>query len=218
MNRNSALVALCHASYNRLMNVREAKDFLVDQAAKQAAIEGIPLSDLEKRMMYFTESTDATEDPIALNEQFSAHYDSDAFELKIRQLLNKAHRRIKAESPGMRHAWNAAVRELGKGDHYLLVMLHVPPTKRGLPRWMFTAAIVLGLVALISLRRFVFDVGSDSRRAQPAPIDKYLPTLSPATQHVLFALFLLIVVFAISWQLASNSASSTRTGIRKNRK
>jgi hypothetical protein len=37
------------------MNVREAKNFLADQAAQQAAIDGVPLSDLEKRTMYFTE-------------------------------------------------------------------------------------------------------------------------------------------------------------------
>src|SRR5713101_9480648 len=39
----------------RPMRVREAKDFLVAQTAEQAALEGVPLSDLEKRMMYFTE-------------------------------------------------------------------------------------------------------------------------------------------------------------------
>jgi len=37
------------------MNVREAKDFLVHQTAEQAALDSIPLSDLERRMMYFTE-------------------------------------------------------------------------------------------------------------------------------------------------------------------
>ena len=38
------------------MQVREAKDFLVQQTAEQAQLEGVPLSELEKRMMYFTES------------------------------------------------------------------------------------------------------------------------------------------------------------------
>lgn len=37
------------------MRVLEAKDFLVQQTAEQAALENAPLSDLEKRMMYFTE-------------------------------------------------------------------------------------------------------------------------------------------------------------------
>jgi hypothetical protein len=37
------------------MNVREAKDFLLNQAAKQAAIDGVSLSGVEKRMMHLTE-------------------------------------------------------------------------------------------------------------------------------------------------------------------
>jgi hypothetical protein len=36
------------------MNVREAKDFLVHQA-EQAGLGSVPLSELETRMMYFTE-------------------------------------------------------------------------------------------------------------------------------------------------------------------
>jgi hypothetical protein len=33
------------------MQVAQAKDFLVRQTAEQARLEGVPLSDLEKRMM-----------------------------------------------------------------------------------------------------------------------------------------------------------------------
>lgn len=42
------------------MNTRQAKDFLADQAAQQAVLDHIPLSDLEKRMMYFTETDPAS--------------------------------------------------------------------------------------------------------------------------------------------------------------
>jgi hypothetical protein len=38
------------------MQVREAKDFLVQQTAEQAQLEGVALSELEKRTMYSTES------------------------------------------------------------------------------------------------------------------------------------------------------------------
>jgi len=31
------------------MQVREAKDFLVQETAKQASLEGVPVSELEKR-------------------------------------------------------------------------------------------------------------------------------------------------------------------------
>ena len=41
------------------MQVREAKDFLVQQTAQQAQMEGVALSELEKRMMYFTSQTKA---------------------------------------------------------------------------------------------------------------------------------------------------------------
>lgn len=50
------------------MNVKQAKDFLVEQVAEQAAIEDVPLSDLEKRMMYFTETDGSCENPLQLNE------------------------------------------------------------------------------------------------------------------------------------------------------
>ena len=38
------------------MDSKEAKDFLVQQVTEQAALEGLSLSEIEKKMMYFTES------------------------------------------------------------------------------------------------------------------------------------------------------------------
>jgi hypothetical protein len=46
----------------RRMQVREAKDFLAQQAAEQAQLEGVPLSELEKRMMYFTSKNKGARD------------------------------------------------------------------------------------------------------------------------------------------------------------
>lgn len=82
------------------MNTMQAKDFLADQAAQQAAIDGISLSDLEKRMMYFTESDPAScENPVDLNTEFEERYDTGEYELKISGLLNHVHRRLKQGSP-----------------------------------------------------------------------------------------------------------------------
>jgi len=66
------------------MKVLEAKDFLVRQTAEQAALENVPLSDLEKRMVYFTETDECPEDPIALNDAFEAEYDTAEYEAKSR--------------------------------------------------------------------------------------------------------------------------------------
>jgi|SRR5580704_647325 hypothetical protein len=105
----------------RAMQVREAKDFLVTQTAEQATLEGVPLSDLEKRMMYFTESPDAVEDPVKLNEEFDAQYDSEEYESKVAKLLHNAHARIKKANPEKARLWSDAIHTLRRGDHYLLV-------------------------------------------------------------------------------------------------
>lgn len=106
------------------MDTKRAKEVLVQQVVEQAALESVPLSDLEKRMMYFTESDPATcENPIELNDEFEAQYDTDEYERKISRLLHDAHKRLKDENGEKLRNWNEAVRILRKGDHYVLVML-----------------------------------------------------------------------------------------------
>jgi hypothetical protein len=104
------------------MQVREAKDFLVRETAEQARIEGVPLSELEKRMMYFVENEEMSEDPIALNEEFESEYDTDEYEAKIHRLLHRAYARVKKENPATARQWKEAIGELSKGDHYLPVL------------------------------------------------------------------------------------------------
>jgi len=104
------------------MRVLEAKDFLAQQTAEQARLEGVALSELEKRMMYFVENEEMREDPIALNEQFEAEYDTDEYEAKIHGLLHRAYARVKKENPETARQWKEAIREMSKGDHYLPVL------------------------------------------------------------------------------------------------
>jgi len=100
----------------------EAKDFLVGQTAEQAALENAPLSDLEKRMMYFTEACECPEDPLALNNAFEAAYDTAEYEAKISKLMHHAYQRIRKENPETAGRWKEAIKQLSKGDHYLLVL------------------------------------------------------------------------------------------------
>lgn len=105
------------------MNTKEAKDFLADQAAQQAALDRIPLSDLERRMMYFTESDpDSCHDPINLNEEFEEKYDTVEYEVKMSRLLRRAYKRLKAENAGGKLQWGEAISALEKGDHYVLLL------------------------------------------------------------------------------------------------
>src|SRR6266481_1882425 len=101
------------------LNTKQAKDFLVDQAVKQAALEGVPLADVEKRMMYFTEGDAAScDNPVELNDEFEAQYETKEYETKISRLLRHAYKRLKEENPERRRNWDQAIGTLGKGDHY----------------------------------------------------------------------------------------------------
>jgi hypothetical protein len=65
------------------MKTKQAKDFLVLETTQQAARENIPLSDIEKKMMYFRES-DATscDNPSELNDKFEAQHNTAEYEAK----------------------------------------------------------------------------------------------------------------------------------------
>jgi hypothetical protein len=136
------------------MRVREAKDLLVQQAAEQAAIENVPLSDLEKRMMYFTESADAVEDPIKLNEEFDAEYDNAEYEAKISKLLHHAHDRIKKKNPETAGEWDAAMQQLRKGDHYILALWDLPSSER--PPYDSLKLLGAGLLVAVALMAIIF--------------------------------------------------------------
>jgi hypothetical protein len=97
------------------IRVRKAKDFLVAQTVEQAALEGAPLSDLEKRMMYFTEGAGATEDPTTLNEEFEAPYERAKYEKKISHFMHHAHTRVHKQGETALQTWDDAIRRLKRG-------------------------------------------------------------------------------------------------------
>ena len=105
------------------MNTEDAKDFLADQAAQQAALDHITISDLEKRMMYFSESDPAScDDPVRLDDEFEEKYATAEYEAKMSRLLHRAYKRLKVENPAGKLHWDEAISTLEKGDHYILVL------------------------------------------------------------------------------------------------
>ena len=61
--------------------------FWCQKTLRRPQLEGVSLSDLEKRMMYFTESdASSCDDPLALNEEFDTHYEMPNYEAKISKL------------------------------------------------------------------------------------------------------------------------------------
>jgi hypothetical protein len=133
------------------MNTKQAKDFLVQQTAEQAARESVPLSETEKKMMYFTES-DATscDNPLELNGEFEAQYDTAEYETKISRLLHHTYERLKLEDPEGIRTWNQAIRTLRKGDHYFLVLWGIKPRSEN-PTRDFLKPVGVGMLIAVGI-------------------------------------------------------------------
>jgi len=107
----------------RRARAQRAKEFLISQIVEQAQRDNVPLSEVERKMLYFTESEETLPDMLEVNEQFEKEYNTAKYEKKIAGLLRNAFRRNREESTESESRWNKAVADLRKGDHYLLVML-----------------------------------------------------------------------------------------------
>ncbi len=138
------------------MNTKQAKDFLVQQAAKQAALEGAPLTDIEKRMMYFT------------NDELEGRYETWEYEVKISRLLHHSYKRLREEDTEGASDWRQAIGTLRRGDHYLLVLWHIkPPSEHPIFHFFklfgvgLFIAMGIGIAALLAAK---FDISPDRYR------------------------------------------------------
>jgi hypothetical protein len=102
---------------------QEAKDYLIAQVVEEAQRENVELSELERKMLYFTESQETLPDILEVNDQFEQEYDDAEYEAKISSLLRNARKRVQKESPDGWRRWWQAERDLRKEDHYLGVMV-----------------------------------------------------------------------------------------------
>ncbi len=108
---------------NRFSNAREAKEFLVAQIVAEAQIEGVPLAEVERKMLYFSETHWAPDDIMETNEKFDEEYDQQEYEEKISALARNARQRARETDKQEMEAWEDAIRVLRKEDHYILVMI-----------------------------------------------------------------------------------------------
>jgi len=102
---------------------REAKEFMVGCIVAEAEREGVPLSDVERKMLYFTETAWAPPDILEVNEAFEREYDTEEYEQKIARLIRGFCAHACTETPEAFDAWNQACCVLAQEDHYLLVLV-----------------------------------------------------------------------------------------------
>ena len=102
---------------------QEAKEFLVSEIVAEAQRENVPLSEIERKMLYFSETAWTLPDIMEVNDQFGREYDQAKYEKKIARLIRNAAKRARKESPKDFARWMSATRKLNKEDHYISVMV-----------------------------------------------------------------------------------------------
>jgi hypothetical protein len=105
------------------MEPTAAKQFLISRVIEEAGAEQVSLSEVEKKMLHFTEVHPSLPDIYDVNAEFERDYDSDEYEAKIAKLLKNARDRDRQSSPSRAQDWEDALDALKHEDHYLLVMV-----------------------------------------------------------------------------------------------
>jgi hypothetical protein len=137
---------------NAVRDAREAKEFLISKIVAEAQRENAPLSELECKMLYFTESGWTLPDIMQVSEQFDREYDQDEYEKKIARIVAKAFKGILHDSSGEYDKWLAAVRLLQGEDHYISVLVRLVDLRprrdqlKLLAAGLATACIVLWII------------------------------------------------------------------------
>ncbi len=148
---------------------REAKEYLIGQIVAEAQKEGVTLTDIERKMLYFSETGWTSPDMMGVNAQFERDYDNAEYERKILGLASSAEERAGTVGGDDLAAWDDAVAKLSEGDHYLIVLINPrlvtesvrPPGD--IKRLILTAlACSIGLLALIALLLIFRDSRSKS--------------------------------------------------------
>ena len=138
--------------------IRQAKDYLASGIAAEAEREGKPLSEIERKMLYFSETGWTLPDMAQVSAEFDRGYDQDEYEQKIAGLIRKLTAHHHSQNQDELAAWDEAVQKLSEGDHYLLVLISAarragkirPPHDR-LKLWLTAFSLVFGFFALTAL-------------------------------------------------------------------
>ena len=137
------------ASIRRFRNVREAKEYLVGIIANEAEHDGAPLTEVEQKMLFFTETGWTLPEMKQVSAEFDKSYVQDQYEAKITSIVAKVRAKFTDEGQQEQLTWDSALGKLSRGDHYLLVLINgANPNRRGANRYLRMLLSVLIFLAL----------------------------------------------------------------------
>lgn len=102
---------------------RDAKEYLIARITTEAKRQRIELSEIERKMLYFTETGWTLPGILDANADFERNYDNDEYESKIGGIVRSIENKNARMSGDEQALWDDAVVKLSEGDHYLLVLI-----------------------------------------------------------------------------------------------
>lgn len=135
--------------------IREAKVFLASRIAEEADREGIPLTEIERKMLYFSETGWSLPDIRDVKAAFDRDYERVLFETRMKRLIRRARSRLMGGDQAEYERWQTAIEELHGQDHYVLALIAAAPPTGEITRLVITALVIIGviLVALFLVSR-----------------------------------------------------------------
>lgn len=129
--------------------IREAKDYLASRIAEEAQNEGAPLTEVERKMLYFTETGWTLPDMKEVIAEFDREYDQSQYEKKINEFVARIQYHLSEQDQSI---WALALEKLSQGDHYLLVLVDAATlTRKGSRHNLKLLIIALVLFAYVAL-------------------------------------------------------------------
>ena len=91
---------------HRFSNAREAKEFLISRIVAEAQRESVPLSEIERKMLYFSETAWTLPDIMEVNDEFDREYDQTKYEKEVTHLIGNETKRLRKENPEDFASWH----------------------------------------------------------------------------------------------------------------
>ena len=113
----------------KFANARDAKEFLIGSIIAESQREGVPLSEVERKMLYFSETAWTLPDIAEVNDIFDRDYNQADYEQKIGKLIRNLHAHARTNNREHFDDWTEAVRIVRREDHYLLALIDAAESK-----------------------------------------------------------------------------------------
>ena len=172
---------------NQFITVRDAKQYLIDRIVAQADQDGIPLTDVERKVLYFSETGWTLPDMMTISREFDETYDQNEYESKIGQIVRRIHER--SHDNGDDGNWDEAVERLADEDHYLLVLIDSNSSIHGeLSRREIVGFTLVGVALMVA---FLLILSTFDLRGKNPPV------LRVILESTILAAILLCAYFAL---------------------